>query len=85
MIGEAIDTALTLGWWLLGWAVVLGVVGTIVLLTLAALGGWAAAGLWRGVVRPSWACGRTRARIYAAWRVRRSSGRTEAQAYREAA
>ncbi|QJT04385.1 hypothetical protein G9272_32220 [Streptomyces asoensis] len=85
MIGEAIDTALTLGWWLLGWTVVFGVVGTIALLTLALLGGWAATGLWRGVVHPSWGYGRTRARIYAARRVRAHTGHTGPSTYKEAA
>lgn len=64
MIAEAIDTLITLGWWALGWIVVLSVVATTALLTLAVFGSWAAAGLWRAT-RPTWARGRARAWLHA--------------------
>lgn len=77
MITEALDVALTLGWWLAGWVFVLAAALTVFLLTGCAVGAWAVRGVWRGVVRPSWARGRARARLYAR--------RTRAHDYEEAA
>ena len=77
MIAEALDVALTLGWWLFGWIVVLAAVLSIVLLTGCAVGAWAVRGVWRSVVRPSWARGRITAR--------RIARRTRRDDYREAA
>lgn len=77
LIAEAIDTLLTLGWWALGWATVLGAALTVFLLTGCALGTWAVRGAWRNIVRPSWAHSRTTAR--------RLARRTRRHNYREAA
>lgn len=49
MIGEAIDTAITLGVALLAWIVVAAAVGTVVLLGAAAAAAWAVKTLRRGV------------------------------------
>ena len=49
MIGEAIDTAITLGVALLAWIVVAAAVGTVVLLGAAAAVAWAVKTLRRGV------------------------------------
>lgn len=76
MIAEAVDTLVTLGWALAAWIAVLAAVAAVVLLAGAALGAWAAGVVWRRVVRPSWARGRLRARIYTARRLRRPCGRT---------
>lgn len=46
-MGEAVDVAVTLGWWLVGWIVVLGAVLTVVLLAVGAVGAWAVRGAWR--------------------------------------
>ncbi|MFF8482365.1 hypothetical protein [Streptomyces antibioticus] len=85
MIGAALDTALTLGWWLAGWVMVLAAVLTIVLVAGGAVVAWAVRGVWRGVVGPCWAYGRSRARIYVEGRVRAADGRTAARNYEEAA
>lgn len=85
MIAEAIDTLITLGWALLAWITVFAFAATVVLLGGTAVGAWAVRGLWRHVVRPSWARGRLRARIYAARRTRAPQRRTEPHSYREAA
>lgn len=77
LIAEALDTLITLGWWFAGWVIVLALAATIILLTLAALGSWAAAGFWRRTVRPAWA----RSRITA----RRIARRTRPDDYSEAA
>lgn len=77
LIAEALDALITCGWWLLGWIIVLATVATIALLTLAALGSWAAAGLWRHTIRPAWARGRITAR--------RIARRTRPDDYGEAA
>ena len=53
MIGEAIDTALTLGWALIAWIAVLATVGTIALLAAAVTGAWAWRAAWRAV-RGAW-------------------------------
>lgn len=47
MIGEAVDTAITLGWALAAWITVLAVVGAVVLLAGTAVGMWAVRGAWR--------------------------------------
>ena len=77
LIAEALDTLLTLGWWALGWITVLAMLATIILLTLAALGSWATAHLWRRTIRPAWARSRTTAR--------RIARRTRPDDYGEAA
>ncbi|MFL4904643.1 hypothetical protein ACJ6WF_16015 [Streptomyces sp. MMS24-I2-30] len=74
---EAIGTLTSLGRAFLAWLAVLAAAATIVLLAGTALGAWAVRGLWRHVVRPSWAHGRLHARIIARTRVRASQGRTE--------
>jgi hypothetical protein len=65
VIAEAIDTAITLGWALFAWVAVLAAVASIVLLAGTAAGMWAGRLLWRTAVRPAWARGRLRARLYA--------------------
>lgn len=85
LIAEALDTLLTLGRWAIAWIAVLAFALTVILLGGSAVGAWAVRGTWRGVIRPSWAYGRRRARIYASHRVRRSSGRTDPTTYKEAA
>jgi hypothetical protein len=85
VIGEAIDTALTLGWALHGWIITLAVIASILTLTAIATGAWGARAAWRAVNGPSWARGGIQARIYAARRRRRSSRRTDPHNYREAA
>jgi hypothetical protein len=62
VIAEAIDTALTLGWALLGWITVLAVFGTICIFTAAATGAWTARLIWRAAGGPAWARGRREAR-----------------------
>lgn len=47
MIGEAVDTVITLGWALLAWIAVLAAVASVVLLAGTAVGAWAVRGLWR--------------------------------------
>lgn len=49
MIGEAIDTAITLGVALLAWIFLAAAVGTVVLLGAAAAAAWAVKTLWRTV------------------------------------
>ncbi|MFF5984390.1 hypothetical protein ACFY78_36665 [Streptomyces olindensis] len=70
MIGEAIDTIITLGWALLGWIIVFAIAGTIIIFTALATGAYAGRGLWRAAGRPAWARSRLRARL-AARRTRR--------------
>ncbi|MFI1371314.1 hypothetical protein ACH4UY_04790 [Streptomyces longwoodensis] len=84
-MAEALDTLITLGWWALGWLIVLGVIGSILILSALATGAYTCRLAWRAAARPSWARGRLRARIHAAHRVRRPSGRTEPRTYEEAA
>ncbi|MDX3019896.1 hypothetical protein [Streptomyces acidiscabies] len=81
MIAEAIDTLITLGWWMVGWIAVLAAAVTVVLFAGTLLGTWAVRGAWRHVIRPSWAYGR----VFAARRIRRSTSRTAPHDYREAA
>jgi hypothetical protein len=50
VIGEAVDTALTLGWALAVWIVLLAAVGTLAGWTVVVTVAWACRGLWRGVV-----------------------------------
>lgn len=52
MIGEAVDTAITLGWALAAWIAVLAAVGSVVLLAGTAVGMWAVRGAWRALRRP---------------------------------
>lgn len=52
MIGEAIDTLITLGWAVLAWIAVLSAVASIVLLAGTAVGMWAVRGAWRRLSRP---------------------------------
>ncbi|MEU3507638.1 hypothetical protein ABZ733_06880 [Streptomyces longwoodensis] len=56
-MAEALDTLITLGWWALGWLIVLSVIGSIVVLTAIATGAY--------TVRPAWALTRAGARRYA--------------------
>ncbi|MFE6408188.1 hypothetical protein ACFVOR_14780 [Streptomyces sp. NPDC057837] len=65
MIADAIGTVITLGWALAAWIAVLAAVASIVLLSGTAAGMWAGRLLWRTAVRPAWARGRLRARLYA--------------------
>jgi hypothetical protein len=76
VIGEAIDTALTLGWALYGWIITLAAIASILTLAAIATGAWGAQALWRAATGPSWARGGFRARIYAARRVRAPQRRT---------
>ncbi|MFJ6559926.1 hypothetical protein ACIQMV_08595 [Streptomyces sp. NPDC091412] len=85
LLTEAINAAVTLGWALAAWIAVLAAVATLAILGTAALLATAARALWRRRTRPSWACGRLRARIHAYTRTRRSQGRTAELDYREAA
>ncbi|MFI6251478.1 hypothetical protein [Streptomyces sp. NPDC051016] len=82
---DAITTLYHLGWAALAWLAVLAAVATIVLLAGTAVGAWAVSAVWRRTVGPSWARGALRARIHARARLRRSSGRTAAPDYEEAA
>lgn len=77
MIGEAIDTAITLGVALLVWIVVAAAVGTVVLLGAAAGAAWAVKALWRRSAGPSWRRNAFRARILARRRVRPPQARTD--------
>ena len=85
MIGEAIDTAITLGVALLVWIVVAAAVGTVVLLGAAAGVAWAVKALWRRSAGPSWRRNAFRARILARRRVRASESHTDDSTYEEAA
>lgn len=49
MIAEAVDTALTLGWALLVWIVLLAATATLALWTILVTVAWACRALWRGV------------------------------------
>jgi len=85
VIGEAIDTAITLGVALLVWIVVAAAVGTVILLGAAAGAAWAVKALWRRSTGPSWRRNAFRARILARRRVRASGSHTGDPAYGEAA
>lgn len=85
MIGEAIDTAITLGVALLAWIVVAAAVGTVVLLGAAAGAAWAVKTLWKRSTGPSWRRGAFRVRILARRRVRASESHTDDSDYEEAA
>lgn len=52
MIGEVVNTAITLGWALAAWITVLAAVGAVVLLAGTAVGMWAVRGAWRALRRP---------------------------------
>jgi hypothetical protein len=72
VIGEAVDTALTLGWALAVWIVLLAAVGTLAGWTVVVTVAWACRALWRactaawqGTTGPAWARSRLRARLYA--------------------
>ncbi|MEX3206045.1 hypothetical protein [Streptomyces acidiscabies] len=84
MIADAIDTLITLGWWMAGWIAVLAAAVTVVLFAGTLLGTWAVRGAWRHAIRPSWAYGHARARV-AARRIRRSRSCTAPHGYQEAA
>lgn len=58
---EAVDTAVTLGWALVGWLFVFAVVVTIVGFTAIATGAWTVRAVWRAAGGPSWRRGRMRA------------------------
>jgi hypothetical protein len=49
VIGEAVDTVITLGWALTVWIVLLAAVGTLAGWTVVVTVAWACRGLWRGV------------------------------------
>ena len=85
MIGEAVDTLITLGWAAFWWLIFFATAASILTLAAIATGAWAARGAWRAVTGPSWRRGRVRAGILARRRVRAPSRRTEPQSYREAA
>lgn len=78
MIAEAVDTAITLGWALLGWIIFLATIGSILVLAAIATGTWTIRYAWRHTAGPTWARSRTRARLYA----RRTRNRRD---YEEAA
>lgn len=73
MIAEAIDTALTVGYALVGWVIFFATVAAILALAAIATGAWGVRAVWRRAVGPSWKRGRIRARIYVARRRRRTS------------
>lgn len=85
LLVEAIDTAVTLGWALAAWIAVLAALTTLVLFGALAVVAVSARALWRRTVRPSWACGRVRARILARRRLKRPQSRTADLDYEEAA
>lgn len=82
---EAIDTAITLGWSLLGWIIFLAAVASILTLAAIATGAYGVRAVWRCATGPSWARGRLRARIHARRRVQAADGRTEPHDFEEAA
>ncbi|MFF5842156.1 hypothetical protein ACFY74_11885 [Streptomyces massasporeus] len=65
MIAEAIDTAITLGWGLAAWIVLLALAAALALHTVIAVLWWTLRALWRGFGRPTWSRNRLRARLYA--------------------
>lgn len=65
IVAEALDTLITLGWWALGWLIVLGVVGSILTLTAIATGAYTVRLVYRAARRPAWALTRAGARRYA--------------------
>lgn len=54
MIAEAIDTALALGWALLGWLALFSALGSVLLLAVVGAVTYAVRGLWQRVGRPTW-------------------------------
>ncbi|MFF6829607.1 hypothetical protein OG481_01990 [Streptomyces longwoodensis] len=64
-MAEAFDTLITLGWWALAWLIVLGVVGSICILTALATGAYTCRLIWRTARRPAWARTRHQARQHA--------------------
>lgn len=76
MIAEAIDTAITLGWALGAWLLLLAAICTIGLLGTIALTVWAWTAATRALTAPSWARGRARARTLARTRTSRPSRHT---------
>jgi hypothetical protein len=85
VIAEAIDTLFIVCRALLAWIAVGAFVVTVCLFTGIAVIAQGVKGVRRMSAGPSWAYGRFGARMFARARLRRSSGRTEPQAYREAA
>ncbi|MFB6934552.1 hypothetical protein [Streptomyces chartreusis] len=73
MIADAIDTALTVGYALVGWVIFFATVAAILALAAIATGAWGVRAVWRRAVGPSWKRGRIRAGIYVARRRRRTS------------
>jgi hypothetical protein len=79
---EAVDRML---WALLAWIAVFAVVGTLLLLSMAAGIAWAWRAARRRPRRPLWARGRLRARILARTRARGSQELSETPDFEEAA
>jgi hypothetical protein len=74
---EAADTAIRLGWALLGWLVFFATVASILTLAAIATGATVVRGAWRRTAGPSWRRSALRARILARRRVKAADGRTE--------
>ncbi|WP_171111255.1 MULTISPECIES: hypothetical protein [unclassified Streptomyces] len=74
MIGEAVDTLLTLGWGLLAWIVLTSLAAALALHAVIAVAWWTVRATWRALRRPlsgpSWARGRLQARRIARARVK---------------
>lgn len=82
---EAIDTAIHLGWALLGWIIFLAAVGSILVLSAIATGAYGARAVWRRAAGPSWRRSALRARIHARRATRASQRRTRPHEFEEAA
>jgi hypothetical protein len=85
LLVEAIDTAIRLGWALLGWIIFLATVAAILTLAALATGATVVRGVWRHTAGPSWRRSALRARILARRRVRAADGRTGTHEFEEAA
>lgn len=85
LLVEAVDTAIRLGWALLGWIIFLATVASILTLAAIATGATVVRGAWRHTTGPSWRRSTLRARILARRRVRATDGRTGTHDYEEAA
>jgi hypothetical protein len=85
VIAEAIDTLFIVCRAILAWIAVGAFVVTVCLFTGIAVIAQGVKGARRMLAGPSWRRGRFGARMFARSRLRRSGGRTEPQAYREAA
>lgn len=85
LLGEAIDAAFTLARAYAAWIVIGGLAASALLLAVAAGIAW----VWRAVrkrlERPSWACGRRKARILAHDRAKPAGGHSRPPGFEEAA